>query len=372
LLNKNRKKRVFFAPHLPTIFEGCCKCGETSIVKIFLDSGFDAAQNQNFAIVEACRIGKLDLVNLLLTQSEETKNLTSKDHKKPVVDPSAENNSAIIAASQYGHAEVVKVLLKDKRVSPADQNSKALGVAIDNDHFQVVKLLVDDGRTDANPYVDYVFKQDKIKFWELIKPRVHNSVIEKNINFLIDFDSGGGLTSLIENKKIDPGKSKQQYLKLAAQKGSYNVIEVLLKCPQVDPTVDKCAPLCFAADKGFAKVVALLLRNQEVNPMTNKNAPLVLAAQNAHIDVIKILLDDPRVEPLKFNNDALAWAAKRGHLDVIKELLKDKRFDAAANGNEALKWAEKYNHEHVANFLLTYPKVQELHDKKMNKKFFFF
>ena len=42
------------------------------------------------------------------------------------VDPSVNNNEAIIVASKYGQIEVAKALVKDKRVDPSANNNQAI------------------------------------------------------------------------------------------------------------------------------------------------------------------------------------------------------------------------------------------------------
>jgi hypothetical protein len=62
------------------------------------------------------------------------------------VDPSAEDNQALIAACEGRNVEVVKLLLGDPRVDPSD----AIRFAIADGHLEVVKLLLADSRVDPN------------------------------------------------------------------------------------------------------------------------------------------------------------------------------------------------------------------------------
>jgi hypothetical protein len=45
------------------------------------------------------------------------------------VDPSACKNEAIIVACKVGHLDIMEILLSDKRVDPSDQNNQAIGWA---------------------------------------------------------------------------------------------------------------------------------------------------------------------------------------------------------------------------------------------------
>lgn len=67
-------------------------------------------------------------------------------------DPSSDDNLAIKVASEHNHIEVVKLLLKDKRVDPTADDNYAIRWASNNLNIEVVKLLLEDYRfkmTDA-------------------------------------------------------------------------------------------------------------------------------------------------------------------------------------------------------------------------------
>ena len=55
------------------------------------------------------------------------------------IDPSVNDNYALELASEKGHLNVVKELLKDERVNPSDGFNYAIGVASMNGHLDIVK-----------------------------------------------------------------------------------------------------------------------------------------------------------------------------------------------------------------------------------------
>ena len=81
---------------------------------------------------ESCLNGHLLIVKLLLQND----------------DPGANYGGALSLASENGHAEVVELLLKDRRADPAVNDSYALRMASINRHLRVVDLLLQDGRAD--------------------------------------------------------------------------------------------------------------------------------------------------------------------------------------------------------------------------------
>jgi len=53
---------------------------------------------------------------------------------------------AIISVSIFDYPEVVELLLKDKRIDPSAENNEALILAVANHNYKVVKLLIQDKR----------------------------------------------------------------------------------------------------------------------------------------------------------------------------------------------------------------------------------
>lgn len=62
------------------------------------------------------------------------------------VDPSADNNKAIILAAKKGYTEIVKVLPNNKRVDPSVCCNSAIHWAKSKGHAEVVEILLKDER----------------------------------------------------------------------------------------------------------------------------------------------------------------------------------------------------------------------------------
>lgn len=116
-----------------TAFEDACTANDVDKVKEFLASGtIDPSANNNGAIIWACTKGYLQLAQELL--------------KDPKVDPSACDNEAIVSASGCGRLEIVRLLLKDPRVNPTAQGNRAINNAYRYNHPEVAKELLKDFR----------------------------------------------------------------------------------------------------------------------------------------------------------------------------------------------------------------------------------
>ena len=110
------------------VFFNACQTGDVSAVTSLLSS-IDPSDDDNWAIQLASNYGHVDVVKLLLTD--------------PHVDPSVDGNWAIRAASYNGHIKVVYLLLTDLRVDPTVRNNYAIRWAKRNNHTEVVQLLTE-------------------------------------------------------------------------------------------------------------------------------------------------------------------------------------------------------------------------------------
>ena len=70
-------------------------------------------------------------------------------------------NQIFYIASNYGHIEIVKLLLNDSRVDPSDKNNEAIRLASEEGHIDIVKLLASDKRVqkEANMTEEELLKK---------------------------------------------------------------------------------------------------------------------------------------------------------------------------------------------------------------------
>lgn len=62
--------------------------------------------------------------------------------------PKRDGDLAIVNASQRGHCDTLRILLKDPRFTPVTQESAALRLTARQGHVGTLKLLLDDGRSN--------------------------------------------------------------------------------------------------------------------------------------------------------------------------------------------------------------------------------
>lgn len=71
---------------------------------------------------------------------------------KSGMDPSIQDNWALIWAARNGYKQVVTYLLKDTRVNPCAQDFKAIKEAIENNQKDTLELLIKDPRINYKKY----------------------------------------------------------------------------------------------------------------------------------------------------------------------------------------------------------------------------
>lgn len=225
------------------------------------------------------------------------------------VDPSrrmGENgDQPVVAASRYGSAKALNVLLNDERVDPSIRDDISLLIAAGNGHLNIVNILLNDPR-------------------------------------------------------VNPANMRNQAIHNAIKGGHYEVVSRLLKDPRVNPK--DINNINTAARIGDTNILRLLLDDYRVDPTILNNFPLRIAAMNGNLHAVDMLLNDPRLyrDPDKryeYLDDALAKAAEGGHLGVINRLLEEPNINPSNWGNLALKNAATNRHLEVVLRLLRDPRI---------------
>lgn len=106
------------------------------------------------------------LNNLLLNSIFEVinKNIDKMNFIFDDIDVSANNNYAIRYAAENGYADIVKLLLKDKRVDPSAQ------------YNEIIKKLLRRGASKDIKLIELVFSDERVK---LLLPPEYREDIEK-------------------------------------------------------------------------------------------------------------------------------------------------------------------------------------------------
>ncbi|KAJ3017506.1 UNVERIFIED_CONTAM: hypothetical protein HDU68_011607 [Siphonaria sp. JEL0065] len=161
---------------------------------------------------------------------------------------SLNENNCLINASNFGHVDIVQLLLKDLRINPSWQQTPrqltALGYACKQGRLEIVRLLLSDDR--VNPT-----EGDNMA---LLEAATHGHLD------VVQF--------LLSDTRVDPSAENNQALHAAIDSGNFQVVNELLLDPRVDPTEneDFNSALYYAACQGNAPIIKRLLQDRRVNP----------------------------------------------------------------------------------------------------------
>ncbi|KAI8900063.1 ankyrin repeat-containing domain protein [Globomyces pollinis-pini] len=224
----------------------------TNLVLAMLeDEDIDPTDDDNFAIITACTSGTIEVVQKLLKNED------------------VELEGCIGPAGENGHAEVIKLLLQDDRIDPTEDDSQALRLASENGHLEVVELLLEDGRADPSD----------------------------DDNYAICF---------------------------ASLNGHYEIVKLLMKDDRTDPSGDNNYAIRSAASGGHSEIVQLLLTDERVDPITEDNQMLRLALKDEFHEIVRLLvLDDRIVVGKDLIKDVFKLMVDNEYEDAIKGLMKD-------------------------------------------------
>jgi ankyrin repeat protein len=165
------------------------KIGNMKMVRNCLKTSFNSSVNNTITIKNASEYGHASVVQLLL--------------KDPRIDPTADDNYAIRLASLYGHVSVVQLLMNDKRVDPSADNNDAIKLASADGHIAVVQLLLKDKRVDPTADNNYALRwatengHTAVVQLLLNDPRVNPSAYN-NYGYAIGLASANGHTSIVQ------------------------------------------------------------------------------------------------------------------------------------------------------------------------------
>ena len=166
-----RDKRVSPGDLHDETLRGAVRANQTEIVHLLLsDDRVNPTVNRYEPIGIALQMSNPDIVELLLRNKHVTHSAGAVELYQDVfqvavqrnwvdivkflltelpqgsVNPAAKDNLAMRMTGFYGYAEIMELLLKDKRADPTAHRNEALRQAVHRYHYEVVRLLLEDFR----------------------------------------------------------------------------------------------------------------------------------------------------------------------------------------------------------------------------------
>ncbi|KAJ3317384.1 hypothetical protein HDV06_001674 [Boothiomyces sp. JEL0866] len=336
------------------VIQTACRYGQIEILQLLLKDPHIKVQDG--ALTESCTMGHLETTKLLLQY----------------LDPSCQNNFAIIRASQNGHFKIVELLLNDKRVDPSAENNMAIRQCARRGYLDIIKLLSND---------KYLFRVEKLSNAEGFK-KISTFATPNEMDLI--------LASSIKNKKLQIAEwvmnsysesekrlSKKQCdlrilensLLTAVKRGYFDIVKFMIENPSVDPKRDNAKSITIAAKFGHTRILQLLVEHG-VNSYVNLDRPLREAAANGHLESLELLLELSNTDPNTNieNQTALSLATSCNQLETVAYLLAHPKVDPTVCNSQSFVEALKLLNTEMLNlyfkdgrFKLNYLSNAEFH-----------
>ena len=329
-----------------------------------------------------------DVVNFLLRQESVDVNHGTQFH----------GETALIVGSKHGYSDIVRLLLGIENIDVnkglTDTGLTALIAASMNGHYQIVESLLDHNLIMVNIGLlttgeNSLLAAIRNKHEDVVKLLLRNSEVDVNLGLkngkspLIvassRFDSSISIVkSLLSKPGIDANKAVfngQTALIFAVKTGNYEIVELLLRCPQIDTDlVDEEYKTAkdYAIENGFADIIQAFETRGSLTKVNGHSCcsdninrglltavedgdltwlttfltcpqidinlgnqfgitPLILAAREGYTDIARLLLSNPDIDTNRYNSvngkTALIEASEEGKLEVIKMLLSNAQID---------------------------------------------
>ncbi len=309
----------------------------------------EAHDLKKIALIDACQKGNLEAIKDLYAQGMD------------LCTPNLLDNSAVVLACAYGHADVVAYMLSlpgmRESVGIDTGNYLVWGHVDQHKHLQVLKLLVDAGASQrANPKQKFAVLRMAIQAGyrevvsyllslpEMREDAVINYLSENDKEYSLIFSAcvhgqldvihllvkaGANLSD--ENFKIHTAFYK------AIEKGHAGVVDYLLKLNsggeqgQISDQLDLEDTLLFACEKGHLEVVKLLIQAGANLFEKNEGQENILsrAIVSGNASLVRYLLAlDGMLDPMVINAVSesgytpLLQAIFYGNLDIVKLLMR--------------------------------------------------
>ena len=250
--------------------------------------------------------------------------------------PAVGGQSPLRLACEAGLADVVAVLLADKRCTPSVYRNKPLAMTLEPDDggAACASLLLASPRFKPHP-------NDAKLLVQAVKE-----------------DKEGVALAMVQDGRTDPSVEANYIIKAASTRGFTDLVRALLADPRVDPSAGNNTACRKAARHGFPELLRLLLADPRVDPTDVDNEALVLAASYNKVAVVRLLLEDGRIDVgADVGVTTLAQAAGSAFVGVVEALLEDPRVEPSGHDNLALMSAVEIHNIRLVEALLADPRV---------------
>ena len=380
-----------------------CKSGHIQSVQLILANDWmDEYDADPLSI--ACNKGYLEIVKMLLADKRMDPNDHSDDLEPPIVE-----------AAQYGHSEIVELLLDTEDIDLVDSSSRLLEVVAENNDIDLMRLLLSHPRMKHLVNSDILTSAVLAKSEDMVRLLLADKRMDPSdtsINIFLSAASEGAsldvMRLLLADERLDPNDCEDlldeavgngcteivdlllqderiediqgaELLQCAARYKHYHIFEMLLADERVEFSQGDVGSILIKSGWN-TEIIELLLADSRVkvtqelvsqvigtcnvefmrivlaepycyNPARNTDI-LIRACEDENWKIVALLLDDVRLDPSTWHNTVLYIACSRGPTWIVRRILADKRVNPSDNNNVAMKTALKRGSV-VANEIVT-------------------
>lgn len=244
---------------LQDVFIKACESGKADIVSLLLDDTRIRVSKIEALLINACRNGYLELVEVLLADNRSsTVNL----------------GSLLTFVCKIGNIQLVQLLLS-KGAYPSYTYNLPIREAVYENHIEIVRLLMKDKRVDPsdlnNDCIHYAIKQNKVEMASLLLEDIRVNAFA-NIRKLSD------------------------EMNIVVRMGYTNMLELFIDDRRFSSVWIADSNFCVACFHGYYKIVKLLLEYNVCDPTYNDIQCLVNASLGKQKEIETLLRSDPRVK----------------------------------------------------------------------------
>ncbi|MBY4717507.1 GNAT family N-acetyltransferase [Ralstonia mannitolilytica] len=291
------------------------------IVKHLLEKGANPQPDGNVALQYAAGQGNLEIVDMLIKAGAD------HFHGQP-----------FIWAVEKNRLEVVKYFVKNTDVDIQQDDSRALKIAQKNDCKEVAEYL--EGvefylNTIVGEERDRRATRDRLIVRDL--SRLRKAATENDVE----------LAKQLLKDRADIRMDDDLALRVAAERGSNEVMKLFLEHGEADVHALTDAAICGAAKNGHLECVKTLVKHgADIHALSN--FPLLIAAHRGHTDIVKYFVEDLDIE-------------------VSRQAMKKMEQNGCFIALEIIRQHEKKKAEEVTAANLTYEKAEKLSDSQLQE-----
>ncbi|KAK4068198.1 uncharacterized protein Triagg1_7441 [Trichoderma aggressivum f. europaeum] len=359
---------------LVTALVSAAREGHQNVVKTLLDQGI----NSNEAILACCEEGHCDILRDILSRIDENEEImdtlndsllqaSKRGHLNVVQEllnrnislnkkDSITGSNAIQMAAQFGHSDIVDLLIKSKGNNAANLTAynqdyyNPLQLAAAGGYIHIVRALISTGQVSLTDFhqqknLPPIYLATKYGHFDVVKALVNSDF---NIHLPMD--------------------NRRTVLHVAAERGWEKLIAWFLGYIRQSEQDDKTNDATYGDEENdsisitgddvkAAERTQLLLRAKDNDSYT----ALHLAAKFGHLDVVELITDAGNASAVVNATGPKAYrplhfASESGYGDIVRHLVKNQASigNATDESNTALHLAAHEGRTHAARVLLQY------------------